>query len=198
MYFCPPRSNRARLVWSLTWIKRVPLFTSLTAIGNRHSGSSCCLKTCVISWLWGSAITQGWDPSTHTSSQGLYMSMVHSSDHRQSLTHLAWSTPDMLLSQVYESCKQWKPFNGNWVYCKLSKMKKKFSEAASCSEITFCWNTMLRYIHWSFKRIHSTKYTTQISIRKIFIHWCDYLHGSLNSCNVIIFIIFLFVSSSYH
>ena len=60
------------------------------------------LKTCIISWLWGSATAQGWDPSIHTASQGLYMSIVHSSDHRQSLTQPAWSTPDMLLSQVYE------------------------------------------------------------------------------------------------
>ena len=160
-------------MWALTWIKRVSLFTSLAAIGNRHSGSSCCLKTCVISWLWGSAMTQGWDPSTHTPSQGLYMSIVHSSDHRQSLTHLAWSTPDMLLSQVYESCKQWKPFNGNWVYCELSKKEKNLR-----SSIMLRNYILLEYNAKIYPLIIWThpfyQYTTQISIRKIFIHWCDY------------------------
>ena len=85
------------------------------SLGTRHSGSSTCLKTCVISWLWGSATMQGWDPSMHTPPEGLNMSIVHSSDQRQSLIQPVWSSPDTLLSQVYKPSKQWKPFRGNCV-----------------------------------------------------------------------------------
>ena len=53
------------------------------------------------------------------------MCIVHSSDHRQSLTQPAWFSLDRLLSQLYEPSKQWKPFKGNWVYCKVPTVGEK-------------------------------------------------------------------------
>ena len=109
---------------SLSLIKRETLSTSLTAFGTRHSISSSCLKTIVISWLWGSATAQGCDQSIHTSSQGLYMSIVHSLDEMHCLTHPYWSTPDRLPRKVYESLKQWEPSRGACVYFRISAIKQ--------------------------------------------------------------------------
>ena len=120
----PSRSNQAMLDVALALIKRDLLSTSLTAFGTRHSRSSSCLKICVISWLWGSATTQGWDPRIHTSSHGLYMIILHSLDKMHCLTHPDWLNPDMLLGKVNVSPEQWKPFRGVWVYFRISAMKQ--------------------------------------------------------------------------
>ena len=150
MYQFPPRCNRDRLEVPLFLIKRDPLSTSLTAFGTWHSRSSSCLKTIVISWLWGSATAQGWDPSIHTSSHGLYMSIAHSLFKMHCLTHLVWPSPDMWPRKVNESPQQWKPFRGAWVYFRISAMKQTKSLVTFRIENSYkCSND---YIHKSCLR----------------------------------------------
>ena len=153
------RFNQAKLVVALALIKRDLLSSSSPALGTRHSRSSSCLKTCIINWLCGSATTQGWYPSIHTTSQGLYMRTVHTLDKIHCLTHRTWFSPDTLRSKLYESPKQWKPLRGVWVYFRISENETDVIrwKAIKHWDLIYASNVQINYITnhlYAFKSIY--------------------------------------------